>query len=491
MINWIQKHCRIPDGKLTGQPVRLTERQQEWVRMIYDTPTRRFILSMGRGNAKTAFSAFLLLAHLCGPRARPNNQLFSAAQSRDQAAVLFKYAADCVRLSPTLNPVVIIRDTAKQLVCPQIGTIYRALSAEASTAYGLSPALVVHDELGQVQGPRSELYAALETAQAKQHEPLSIVISTQAPTDSDLLSTLIDDAQGGADPKIKVVLYTADKEMDAFSDEAIRQANPHFDDFMNQQEVRDQAASAKRMPSMEGQYRNLVLNQRVQSLSPFVSPEVWKANGGMPSALDGATICCGLDLSAVHDLTALVAVDQKDGSVHTFAWVPAEGLDEKSRQDKVLYNVWAQQGQITATPGRAIDYDYVARFLRQLFNRCHVKHLAFDRAYMRFLKPCLERAGFSPRELERFVEFGQGFLSMGPAVRELEVCLLEQRLKHGMHPVLLMCAANAAVVVDDAGNKKFTKKKSTGRIDAIVALAMAVSVGAAPAPQPKYQMFTL
>jgi phage terminase large subunit-like protein len=123
---------------------------------------------------------------LCGPRYRPNSQLYSAAQARDQAAILFELAAKIVRMSPDLAAVITIRDTRKELFCRELGTLYRALSAEASTAYGLSPAFVVHDELGQVKGPRSELYEALETASAAQESPLSLVISTQAPTDADL-----------------------------------------------------------------------------------------------------------------------------------------------------------------------------------------------------------------------------------------------------------------------------------------------------------------
>src|SRR4029078_2502731 len=105
-------------------------------------------------------------------------------------------------------------DTAKQLVCHELGTLYRALSAEASTAYGFSPVFVVHDELGQVKGPRSQLYEALETASGAQANPLSIIISTQAPTDADLLSVLIDDALAGADPRTKVWLYSAPMESD-------------------------------------------------------------------------------------------------------------------------------------------------------------------------------------------------------------------------------------------------------------------------------------
>ena len=65
---------------------------------------------------------------------------------------------------------------------------------------------------------------------------------------------------------------------------------------------------------------------------------------------------------------------------------------------------------------------------------------------------------------------------MSPAIRELESKLLQKELKHGNHPVLTMCAANAITVNDPAGNRKFTKQKSTGRIDGMVALAMSIGV---------------
>jgi phage terminase large subunit-like protein len=193
-IAWIEAHCRVPEGKDVGKPVKLRPFQRKVILGIYDTPTRRAIISFGRKNAKTTLSAFLLLLHLVGPEARQNSQLYSAAQSRDQAAILFALAAKIVRMSPDLSYYVTVRDTNKQLFCQELGTLYRALSADASTAYGLSPVFTVHDELGQVRGPRSELYEALETASGAQDEPLSIVISTQAPTDADLLSIMIDDA---------------------------------------------------------------------------------------------------------------------------------------------------------------------------------------------------------------------------------------------------------------------------------------------------------
>lgn len=430
---------------------------------------------MARKNAKTAFSAFLLLLHTCGPEATANSQLYSAAQSRDQASVLFELAAKMVRMSPDLSAVVTIRDTAKQLLCPELGTVYRALSAEASTAFGLSPVFTVHDELGQVKGPRSDLYEALETASAAQDAPLSIVISTQAPTDADLLSLLIDDALTGADPRIKVELCTAPLDLDPFSEEAIRAANPHFDDFMNKEEVYRQAQDAKRLPSRESSYRNLILNQRVEARNPFVSRAIWNENGAVPDELEGMAVYGGLDLSSVNDLTALVLVSE-EGDVHPTFWLPADGLAEKSRTDRVPYDVWAADGYLNTTPGRAIEYEFIAEHLRGLFDRCDVRAIGFDRYNMRFLKPWLEKVGFTEEELEKFIEFGQGFVSMSPAIRELEAKLLSKKLKHGMHPLLTMCAANAVTVSDPAGNRKFTKQKATGRIDGMVALAEAIGV---------------
>lgn len=496
-IKWIEDHCVIPEGKFAGRPVRLTDKQKGWLRAIYDTPTRSFILSMGRKNAKTALCAMLLLLHLCGPEHAINSQLYSAAQSRDQAALLFELAAKMVRLSPDLQMFVTIRDTAKELLCPEIGTFYKALSAEVSTSFGKSPVFVVHDELGQVKGPRSMLYESLETAFAAQENPLSVIISTQAPEDDDLLSVLIDDALAGHDPRIKVVLHSAPLDLDPFSEEAIRAANPHFDDFMNQEEVYKQAADAKRMPSKESAYRNLVLNQRVEARSPFVARSVWIDNGRQPEDVSGRRrVWGGLDLSAVNDLTALVLVDPTQDNagwnVRPTFWLPEVGLAEKARTDRVPYDVWREQGHLLTTPGGSIEYEYIATYLRtQVFDVHAVQAIAFDRYNWKFLKPWLEKVGFSEQELMRFVEFGQGYVSMSPAIRELEAKLLGIKLRHGNHPVLTMCAANATVMSDPAGNRKFVKGKATGRIDGMVALTMAI--GSVPQiieePQPKFFFF--
>jgi phage terminase large subunit-like protein len=486
---WIEEYCLIPEGKFVGQPVVLRPWQREIICGIYNSPTRRAVISFGRKNAKTTLSALLLLLHLCGPEARANSQLFSAAQSRDQAALLFSLAAKVVRLSPDLRQYVLVRDTAKQLACPELGTLYRALSAEASTAYGLSPVFVVHDELGQVKGPRSELYEALETAAGAQEHPLSIVISTQAPTDADLLSVLIDDAATGADPKVKLWLYTADETLDPFAEEAIKQANPAYGDFLNASEVRDQAESARRMPAREASYRNLVLNQRVNVTSPFISRAIWEL-GDRPTDLEPfrREAWIGLDLSSRNDLTAIAIVGKDEAGewhVRSEFFAPEQGVHERSHRDRVPYDKWAKDGFLTLTPGSSVDYAEVARRLCELCDEFNVREIAFDRWRIDVLKTELNRL---ERELP-MIPFGQGFKDMTPALDALEHQLLDGKVRHGGHPVLRMCAANAVVTRDAAGNRKLDKSKATGRIDGMVALAMAMGRAAVTQPAANYDIF--
>jgi phage terminase large subunit-like protein len=470
---WIETYCVVPEGKDRGKHVRLRDWQVNELRNIYDTPTRTAILSFGRKNGKTALIAFIVLLHLCGPEAEIGSEVVSGARSRDQAGMVFRYASKCARLNPDLSSIIRIRDTAKELDCPQLQTTYKALSADASTNLGRSPKVAIHDELGQVRGPRDEFFEAIDTAQGAHDDPLTLIISTQAPRPDDLLSVMIDDALKGKDPMTKVSLYTAPEDMDPFSDEALKAANPAFGDFLNAEYCRELAEKARRMPSREAAYRNLIINQRVNMHNPFVTRSVWEGNAGDPDFSGVREVYVGLDLSARNDLTAMtMAGKDEDGVVHTatYFFAPQIGVEDRSAKDREPYDVWAREGFITLTPGASVDYSYVAQQLGELCDNFPVKCIKFDRWRIDVLKQEVARLG-----LELPLEpFGQGFKDMTPALDALESILLSGNMRHGGNPVLDMCAENAVAERDAAGNKKLSKVKATGRIDGMVSLAMAV-----------------
>lgn len=489
VCDFIEKYLLVPEGSDVGQPVRLRPWQREMIEGIYEPNVRRVIISVGRKNAKTALAAMIVLAHLIGPEARRNAQIYSAAQSRDQAAIVFGYAAKMARMSPVLSKPenVVVRDSAKELFSPLTGVRYKALSADATTAYGLSPVLAIHDELGQVTGPRSELYDALETAMGAQAAPLSIVISTQAPTDADLLSRLIDNAKAQRNSRTRLFLYTTDPEDDPWAEETWRKANPALGDFCSLEEMRDLAEEAKALPAQEAAFRNLNLNQRISAEGHFISPAVWTANGGEPdlSVFDCCPVYIGVDLSATQDLTAVVAIAvDENGIRHIRCWffLPGEGLAERSRRDRVEYDLWAQREFLIPIPGsKTIDEDFIAKLLTPILSKWDVRAIAYDRWQFESLRKAFDRVGYEPPFLE---DFGQGYKTMTPALKATETVLLEGRARHGNHPVLTMCAANVRVATDDAGNRKLTKRRSTGRIDGMVALVMAEGAAMAKTEQP-------
>lgn len=477
-IAWCEHMILIPEGKFVGQPLVMADFMKEDFRAIFDNPagTRRAIISRARKNAKTVETAMLMLLYLCGPEAAPASQLYSAARSRDQASILFNLAARMCRMNPGLMEYVAIKDSAKEIHCPALSSRYKALSAEATTAYGFSPRFVAHDELGQVRGPHDALYEALETATAAQEAPISIIISTQAPTDNDLLSVLIDDGLTGEDPRVVVRLESAPTSMDTFSEEAIRAANPALDLFMNKDEVFAMADAARRMPSRQPEFENLVLNRRVEATSPFVTTEVWRACGGALEPFFDE-VFGGLDLSMRTDLTALVLVGRAANDqfmVLPYFWTPEVGLRERSKKDRVPYDLWVKQGFLLTTPGATVDYEYVAQDIKRIVGELglegvSIRAIGFDRWRVDVLQKEFERT-----EVELpLIPHGQGFMDMSPALDALEAELLNGRLVHGGHPVLTMCAMNAVVVRDAAGNRKLAKDRATGRIDGMVALAMA------------------
>ena len=147
------ENLTIPSGIGRGKPFKLRGWQKRFIKDIYEPHrdgrrvVRRAILSVARKNGKTALIAAIALAHLVGPEARPNGEIYSAANDRDQAAIVFKFARQIVLLEPELRSQIEIVISTKTMVARPTGSIYRAVSAEAGTKHGYLPTLVIYDEL--------------------------------------------------------------------------------------------------------------------------------------------------------------------------------------------------------------------------------------------------------------------------------------------------------------------------------------------------------
>ena len=478
---------KVPSGVGAGQPFKLREWQKDFLRDVYD-PIDEYgemqvsdaVFSVARKNGKTALIAGIVLAHLVGPEAITNNEIYSAANDRDQAAQVYKFAAQIVRADEELSKILKCVDSTKTITSQGMGSFYRALSAEAGTKHGFNPGVVVYDELAQARN--RELYDVLSTSQGVREDPLFIAISTQSNDPEHMLSKMIDAGLEHGDPATVVHLYEVPLDVeDVFDPEVWLLANPALGDFRKLKDFKKKARQAQLLPSSEPAFRNLYLNQRVSPHSSLITRRDWQACAGEAQLVPGEGIYLGLDLSSTTDLTALVAVSAEDKDrVLSWAWKPEDLLDEHEKRDQVPYQEWVKQGYLLTTPGKTVKKPYIAKHIAELTQEYEVLGVAYDRWRIDDLLNDFDRIGFDAQQGEgsglRLEPWGQGYRDMGPAIDALEISVMDRDLRHPMNPVLTWNMANALAITDPSGNRKLDKDKARFRIDIAVALAMALGL---------------
>ena len=483
VIEFIENFCIVPEGALVGKNIQLAPFQREFILAVYDNEhiTRRAILSMARKNGKSALVSAILLAHICGPMATQNAQIVSCALSREQAAIVFRHAANMIKMNDTLSQITRVTPSGKKIEGLYMATEYRALAADASSAMGLSPSLCVFDETAQVKasGRTFDFLQAMMTSQGAHEHPLQLFISTQAASDADPFSQLIDDAVVSKDPKTIVHLYAADKDSDLLDEEQWKRANPALGLFRSESDLREQMLQASRLPSLEHEAKNLLLNQRVALEGLAFAPQIVADNNG-PSDWDvfrENTVHLALDLSRINDLTAATfsTTDGEVVHVKTFAFTPLGGIEDRAAKNKIPLVEWADNEIIYAVPGDTLDYQTVCQYLNMVIEEqgIVVSQIHFDDWNIQNFKHSADAVGFCP--FAEWKEVRQGFKSISPRIQALETAMLQRKLRMDNHPVLNMGLAAAVVVIDPAGNRKIKKPREFGpKVDAVISLLMAV-----------------
>jgi phage terminase large subunit-like protein len=497
----------VPSGKGAGKPFKLRGWQREFIYDIYAPHwrktnlrvVRRAILSMARKNGKTALIAALALVHLIGPEAIQNGEVYSAANDREQAAQVFKMAAQMVRADPELMTKLRVIDSTKTIACYSNGSLYKAVSSEAGTKHGYNPTVVIYDELAQSRD--RDLYDVLDTSFGARDEPLFVVISTQSNDPEHLLSKLIDDGLNSGDPTIVCHLYAVpepdqpDDDNYFYDEELWPLANPALGDFRDYEDFKALALKAQRMPSEEPKFRNLYLNQRVSPVSVLINRVEWMACAGTVQFLQKERVYLALDLSSVNDLSALAMMSAGEQSkTRVYFWKPKELLkahsDRDFGKDVQRYVEWERDGHLLASPGKTINPLVIAKKIAELSGIYTIVGLAYDRWRMKDLMREFETLQL-PHWIDistdekrvtgeglRLVEWGQGFKDMGPAVDAFEREVIDRTLVHDNCPPLNWCVGNAVAVMDPAGNRKLDKAKARFRIDGAQAVTMAAGLKA-------------
>jgi phage terminase large subunit-like protein len=478
-FGWL-KHSK---GEWAGRTIELEPWQQfiiwcvfGWIR---EDGTRRYrtaYIEVARKNGKSTKLAgvglYMLLAD-----SEPGAEVYTAATKRDQARITHSEATRMVKASPALRrKLTVFKDN---IHIAGSASKFEPLGKDADSLDGLNVHCAVIDELHAHKS--RDMVDILDTATGSRRQPLIFMITTagfdrqsvcweQHEYTEKVLSGVVDD------DSFFGIVYTLDEGDDWEDERNWIKANPNLGVSKKLDDMRRKAKKAKEMPTALNAFLRLELNVWTQAETKWISLEHWNSCGKAVDAngLRGRVCYAGLDLSSTLDITAFVLVfppetDEDDYHVLCRFWVPEVAMHERSKRDRVPYDVWVRQGHVTATPGEVIDYDYVSEQVKSDCNMYDLRELAFDRWNSSQLINDLQKENVTD-----LVQFGQGFSSMSAPMKDLEKLIVEHRIAHGNNPVLTWMANNLVASEDAAGNIKPDKEKSTERIDGMVALIMAL-----------------
>lgn len=513
VCRWIEKHCRISDSSPPGQPFKLMDWQRNDVIMPLFSwfmfngqgrPIRRFRrlkaflpIRMGKTVFMAALAWYLLKGdfHLDTRELEPSPRVFSAANDRDQAALIYNEMAGMIRYSPHFQDATAL-DSKKKISITNT-SFYLAMSADAKTSAGYNGHVII-DEIALFNEAGRRLRDELKGRGDNRLQPIEAMIS-RAGEDSGIGWEEYEEARkvklgpsagGIEDITTLPVIYQADAKCDITDPEQHRKANPSLGVLVDPQKFMLEAIAAKQSPRLAAQFRMQRLGIWGGSIDPWLDAAKWKTYGTDldEAELKGLPCCGGLDLSSTTDLSAWALTWKRpDGTfiIRVRFWLPLDNIVDRIAQDGIDYRTMQQHGYMTLTPGSEIDYSYIAAQIADDWVTYKIHQVGFDKYLAPMLLSHMKTAhGIGDAENEEGKRRGMvavpqltPYLHNGSKALE-DAVNITGKILHDGNPIMARHVATVQTYTDTHGKIRPVKcdsAKHRVRIDGVAATVNALS----------------
>ena len=489
VCEFFETYLRHTMGTHAGEPFTLLDWQRDdvlrplfgWKREDGRNRFNRGFIWTAKKQGKSTLSAGIAL--FCLMTSGKRAEVYSLASTREQAAIIYREAAAMVRTCKMLSSKLKAFDSKKRIFYGGSNSFYQTLAGEtmARGVEGVNPNLVLVDELHCMRS--RILYETMQYASAARQDSLLLSVSTVGLADQSLIwweqydytKKLLDGSI--IDPHCFGYLRQADEEcVDDFKkcgdEEQWHKAMPSLGHTVQIETIRQHYIEAKNSPAKQNAFRRYLLNIPTQQVDRVVPMSEWYSCQSAVPDLMGRHCFGGLDLASHEDLSALVLYfgateDGEPAFVLSNFFCPEDKIKERKANGMAFYAQWVDEGWLTIAGGARIDAEPIQDVIREASEYYQIDQIGFDPWGADAVVNDLIEEGIP------LVAVGQSMRGMTTGVRTLLDDIAEAKIHHDGNPVLSWCLANCASDEKSDGGIRFSKKKSTDKIDGAVALAMA------------------
>ncbi|GMU16090.1 terminase large subunit [Waltera acetigignens] len=488
IIEFFENYCHHSKGKSGGKKVVLELWEKAMLAAVFGfvdinglRKYREVIFIVGKKNGKSLLASGVGLYLLVGD-GEPGPEVYAVATKKDQSKIIWMESKRMTKKSPALLKR--IKPLVAELSSEDYNSgTFKPLASDSDTLDGLNVHGALMDEIHQWKDGRP-LYDIIADGVTAREQPLIFITTTAGTVREDIYDQKYDEAErlingyfdenGYKDDHLIAFVYELDNRKEWIDEKCWYKANPGLGTIKNFKTLRDKVNKAMQDPKL---VKNLVckeFNIRETSSEAWLTfeqidnRETFDIKELKPRYGIG-----GCDLSSTTDLTNATVIFKvpKDERIYVLQmyWLPEDLLEQRTREDKIPYDIWAENGWIRTCPGNKVHYKYVREWFEQV-----------QKEYDIYLFKC----GYDSWSATYFVEdmkdtFGaavmdpviQGKKTLSGPMKSLGADLSAKRVIYNNNPVLKWCLCNTSVDVDKNDNIQPCKgNTSTRRIDGTAGL---------------------
>ncbi|PER85863.1 terminase [Bacillus thuringiensis] len=486
-IEFVENFCKHSKGKMGGKPFLLELWQKAMTAALFGfvhkidgiRKYREFMLIVARKNGKSAWGSAIAL-YLMVADNEPGPEIVSAATKKDQAKIIWSEAKRMVKKSPILSKR--IRTLVAEMISDFNDGSFKPLSSDSNTLDGLNVHCSLIDELHAIED--KNLYDVIVDGMTAREQPISIITTTAGTVregifdikyeEAERIINGYDDPDGYKDERVLPIIYELDKREEWTEESCWKKANPGLGTIKNLDQLKSKVEKAKANAMLVKNLLTKDFNIRETSTEAWLTFEQLNNTAIFDIAeLKPSYGIGGCDLSSTTDLTAAKVIfmlpDDKKIYVKQMYWLPEDLLEQRSKEDKIPYDLWYEQDLLRTTPGNSVHYKYVTEWFLEIRDEygIYLPWIGYDRWSAKYWVEEME--GYFGKEA--MVPVAQGKQTLSSPMKLLGADLESKLVNYNNNPIDKWCLSNTAIDIDKNLNIQPNKTKNQRRrIDGTAAL---------------------